>query len=252
MIFNNFFLIIFFLFFVNCSTVNNTLNKKKLILNDGFSNKGFAMVYDQKYFDEGIISKKIEERSLIIFQKNLKKNTQVKVTNLLNNKSLLARVGKNSSYPLFNNSVLSKRIANELDLDPNEPYIEILEIIENSIFIAKKAKTYEEEKNVAKKAPVKTISINDLNNINIDNKKSIKKIFSYEIKVADFFFNDNAKVMLNRIMNETKIKNVRIKEITKQKYRVFLGPFNNINSLQKSYNDISILEFENFEIIKND
>ena len=252
MIFNHFFLIIFFLFFVNCSTVNNTLNKKKLILNDGFSNKGFAMVYDQKYFDEGIISKKIEERSIIIFQKNLKKNTQVKVTNLLNNKSLIARVGKNSSYPLFNNSVLSKRIANELDLDPNEPYIEILEIIENSIFIAKKAKTYEEEKNVAKKAPVKSISINDLNNINNDNKKSIKKIFSYEIKVADFFFNDNAKVMLNRIINETEIKNVRIKEITKQKYRVFLGPFNNINSLQKSYNDISILEFENFEIIKND
>jgi len=210
------------------------------------------MVYDQKYFDEGIISKKIDERSLIIFQKNLKNNTQVKVTNLLNNKSLIARVGKNSSYPLFNNSVLSKRIANELDLDLNEPYIEILEIIENSIFIAKKAKTYEEEKNVAKKAPVKSISINDLNNINNDNKKTIKKTFSYEIKVADFFFNDNAKVMLNRIINETEIKNVRIKEITKQKYRVFLGPFNNINSLQKSYNDISILEFENFEIIKND
>ena len=30
------------------------------------------------------------------------------------------------------------------------------------------------------------------------------------------------------------------------------GPFNNINSLQKSFNDISILEFENIEIIKND
>ena len=252
MFFNHFFLIIFFLFFVNCSSVNNTLNKQKLILNDGFSNKGFAMVYNQKYFDEGIISKKIEERSLIIFQKNLKNNTQVKVTNLSNNRSLIASVGKNSSYPLFNNSVLSKRIANELDLDPNEPYIEILEIIENSIFIAKKAKTYEEEKNVAKKAPVKSISINDLNNNNNDNKKTIKKTFSYEIKVADFFFNNNAKVMLNRIINETEIKNVRIKEITKQKYRVYLGPFNNINSLQKSYNDISILEFENFEIIKND
>ena len=252
MIFNHFFLIIFFLFFVNCSSVNNSLNKQKLIVNDGFSNKGFAMVYDQKYFDEGIISKKIEERSLIIFQKNLKINTQVKVTNLSNNRSLIASVGKNSSYPLFNNSVLSKRIANELDLDPNEPYIEILEIIENSIFIAKKAKTYEEEKNVAKKAPVKNISINDINNNNNDNKKTIKKTFSYEIKVADFFFNNNAKVMLNRIINETEIKNVRIKEITKQKYRVYLGPFNNINSLQKSYNDISILEFENFEIIKND
>jgi hypothetical protein len=31
-----------------------------------------------------------------------------------------------------------------------------------------------------------------------------------------------------------------------------LGPFTNINSLQKSYNDISILQFENIEILKND
>jgi len=31
-----------------------------------------------------------------------------------------------------------------------------------------------------------------------------------------------------------------------------LGPFNNINSLQKSYNAISILGFENIEFIKND
>ena len=250
--FKNFLFIIFFLLLTNCSIRNLPINKKDIILKENFSNKGFALVYDKKYYDEGLISSHIDERSMVIFQKNLKINTQVKITNILNNKSIIAVVGKNSNYPLFNNSVLSKRIANELDLDPNEPYIEILEIIENSIFIAKKAKTYEEEKNVAKKAPVKSISINDLNNNNNDNKKTIKKTFSYEIKVADFFFNNNAKVMLNRIINETEIKNVRIKEITKQKYRVYLGPFNNINSLQKSYNDISILEFENFEIIKND
>ena len=250
--FRNFILIAVITLFTHCATTSPSINNKKNNFKEVFSNRGFALIYDLKYYNEGLVTKKIEERSLIIFQKNLKINTQVKVTNLLNNKSLIARVGKNSSYPLFNNSVLSKRIANELDLDPNEPYIEILEIIENSIFIAKKAKTYEEEKNVAKKAPVKSISINDLNNNNNDNKKTIKKTFSYEIKVADFFFNNNAKVMLNRIINETEIKNVRIKEITKQKYRVYLGPFNNINSLQKSYNDISILEFENFEIIKND
>jgi len=58
--------------------------------------------------------------------------------------------------------------------------------------------------------------------------------------------------MLNRISVESDIKNPKIKKISDKKYRVFLGPFNNINSLQKSYNDISILEFENIEIIKND
>ena len=58
--------------------------------------------------------------------------------------------------------------------------------------------------------------------------------------------------MLDRITVESSFKNPKIKKISDKKYRVYLGPFDNINSLQKSYNDISILEFENIEIIKND
>ena len=60
------------------------------------------------------------------------------------------------------------------------------------------------------------------------------------------------KILIDRIINETKIINPKIKKINKEKYRVYLGPFKDINSLQKSFNDISILEFENIEIIKND
>ena len=155
-------------------------------------------------------------------------------------------------YPVFNNSVISNRIVDELKLNIDNPYIEIVEIIENSMFIAKKAKTFDEEKNVAITAPVKSISINDLNEINDSKKITIEKKFSYEIKIADFYFNDTAKMMINRIINETDIKNPKIKKISKEKYRVYLGPFNNINSLQKSYNDINILGFENIEIIQND
>ena len=58
--------------------------------------------------------------------------------------------------------------------------------------------------------------------------------------------------MIKRIKTENLIKNSKIKKISDEKYRVYLGPFSNINSLQKSYNDISILEFENLEIINND
>ena len=47
------------------------------------------------------------------------------------------------------------------------------------------------------------------------------------------------------------INDAKIKKINEKKYRVYAGPFNNINS-QKSFNDISILQFENIEIIKND
>ena len=227
-------------------------DKPNTILINAYSNKGFALVYSEDIFVKKIVNKKIDDRSLIIFQKKLKTNTKVKITNILNNKSLVVIVGKNSTYPSFNNAVLSKRIADELNLDINQPYVEILEILENSIFVAKKAKTYEEEKNVAVKAPVNMISINDLNSVKKDNKKNSNIKFSYIVKIADFYFKDTALMMLNRIKTKSLIVNPKVKKISDKKYRVYLGPFSNINSLQKSYNDISILEFDNIEIIKND
>jgi hypothetical protein len=53
----------------------------------------------------------------------------------------------------FYNSVVSNRIAETLELNLEEPYIEILLIPKNSTFVAKKAKTFDEEKEVADKAP---------------------------------------------------------------------------------------------------
>ena len=236
------------------SCTNNSLlnNKSHITLVNAYSNKGFALVYSDNLYIEKIISKKIDQRSLIIFQKNLKTNTQVKITNILNKKSIIAVVGKSSTYPSFNNSVLSSRIAVELDLDKNQPYVEILEILGDSVFVAKKAKTFDEEKKVAEKAPVTNISINDLNEIKKNNKKNNNENFFYTIKVADFYFNKTALLMVNRIRTESSIKNPKVRKLHDKKYRVYLGPFDNINSLQNSYNDISILKFENIEIIKND
>ena len=250
--FRNILLAILFIFLSNCAAGNFSVNTQKDIFKKGFSNKGFALIYDQKLYKDGLISKKIDERSLVIFQKNLKINTPVKVTNILNNKSLIAKVGYESEYPPFYNSVLSKRIADELDLNINEPYVEISEIMNSSTFVAKKAKTYDEEKKVATKAPVNSIKISDLNKANEKNKQSSNNKFSYIIKVADFYFNDTAKLMISRIVSETKIKNPKIEKLSIEKFRVYLGPFNNINSLQKSFNSINILEFENIEIIKNE
>ena len=58
--------------------------------------------------------------------------------------------------------------------------------------------------------------------------------------------------MIDRIKNETKVKNAKVEKISNNIYRVYLGPFDNIIALQNSFNDISILKFENIEIIKND
>ena len=252
MLYKNILSITIFLFLTNCTTDTLTKNKPNIITVNPYSNRGFALVYSDNLYKQKVVNKKIDERSLIVLQKHLKTNSRVKITNILNNKSLVGTVRKNLMYPSFNNAVLSKRIALELELDINQPYVEILEIFEHSVFVAKKAKTYDEEKNVAAKAPVNKISINDLNVSKKDDEIDYNIKFSYSLKIADFYFNDTALMLLSRIKSESLIKNAKIKKISGKKYRVYLGPFSDINSLQKSYNDISILEFENIEIIRND
>ena len=58
--------------------------------------------------------------------------------------------------------------------------------------------------------------------------------------------------MINRIKNETIIKEVYISKLSKTKFRVVLGPFSDIVSLKDSFNEIIKLGFENIEIIEND
>ena len=247
------YLLILILFFLNSCSINVTNKKVTETLSlTGFKNNGFTLVYDDKLYKNEIISSKMDDRDLLIFQKNLNKGTTVKIKNNMNSKSIIAKVGNNANYPTFNNSVVSKRIASELELDLDEPYVEILEILNNSSFIAKKAKTFDEEKKVANKAPVESISINDLNSNELTLKKNKKKKFSYIIKIADFYFYDSAKLMKKRIKDETKVEKIKLKSLSETNYRVFLGPFNNLNSLKKAFNDISLLNFENIEIIKND
>ena len=53
--------------------------------------------------------------------------------------------------------------AEELSLNLDDPYINLVLISQNSTFIAKKAKTFEAEKKVAEKAPIDGIKISDLN-----------------------------------------------------------------------------------------
>ena len=248
----NFFLILLIVLITSCASNNyKTVNVDPIF--EKFSNNGFALVYNDKLYNDKIISKKMDERDLIIFQRNLRKGSSVKITNPFNNKTIIAKVGKKANYPSFNNSVVSIRISKELEIDINEPYIFIEEIRDNASFIAKKAKTFEEEKKVADKAPVDSISVNDLNDT--DEKKIKKKInneFKYVIKIADFYYLSTAKQMVKRIKSELNIKKTDINKINENKFRVFTGPYLSLKALQKAYNSIETLGFENIELIKYD
>ena len=246
-------LIVLFIFLLGCEQNNLNKNAVNQEIMTKYKNSGFALVYNPMLKKEKKISKKINNRSLLIFHKSLKKNSFVKITNPVNQKTVIAEViSNNVKFSDFYNSVITSRIADELSLNLNEPYIELVLISQNSTFVAKKAKTFNEEKKVAEKAPVDGIQIDNLGEINQPKNETLKEeIFSYSIKIADFYYKDSAKNMSDRIINETNIRNPLIKTISNTKYRVLLGPFNDIKKLEDSFNEIKSLDFENIEILKD-
>ena len=240
---------IFLIFFIyGCEPINVKNKKLNFEIENRYKNSGFALIYNDEL--DGI--KKIEPRSLMIYHKNLKKKSMVKITNPINGLSLIAEVKSNKiKFSNFYNAVLSDRIAQTLELDENEPYINIVLISKDSTFIAKKAKTFEEESVVAEKAPVDGIQINDLNESKSKKKIKKNKIFSYSIKVADFYYKDSAKLMLEKIKKDSLIKNLKIIELSKTNYRLLIGPFNDIKSLKNTFEKMNLFNFENLEILKN-
>ena len=243
-----FLLILLSFFLIGCIQVPKQLDKTEIKLEKKYANSGFALIFDES-LDK---IKKLDDRSLMIYHKSLKRKSTVKITNPKNGKSLIAEVkSNNQKFSDFYNSVISKRIAEDLDLDFSEPLLEIRLVSRNSAFIAKKSKTFEEEKKVAEKAPVDGIQIKDLNSTPKKKKKNKKLKFSYSIKLADFYYKSSAKTMISRIKNETNIKNSRIQQLSKTKFRVLIGPFNDIKSLKESYEKLRPMNFENLEILNN-
>ena len=193
------FVFIIFIFVLSCDKQSKNINYSKKFKN--YSNKGFTLIYDEKLFKKKFIDKKLDDRSLLIFNKFLEHETPVRVTNLLNGKYLVAKVGKSANYPFFYNSVVSKRIATDLEIDLGEPYIEINTLNRKDSFIISKAKTFDEEKEVANKVPVEGIIIKIIgNNTIIKETKIIKNKlksnidFKYIIKKFGFLEQEKEKV----------------------------------------------------------
>ncbi len=247
--FKNIIFLIAFIFVIGC---NQYSVKKTPKINfkpeKKYTNMGFSLIYH-----DDLNIKKLDHRSLQIFHKSLKAKSLVKITNPLNNKSIIAEIKSNKvQFSNFYNSVITQRIAESLEINPLEPYIEIVLISKNTTFIANKAKTFEEEREVAQKAPIDGIQISNLGDGSKDEiKKKPKHKFAYSIKVADFYYKKTAYIMMDRIKTETTIKDVKVIRLSKTNYRVSIGPFNDINSLIDSFNKMNSLNFENLEILKN-
>ncbi len=73
-----------YLLLLSCESRNTSdkIFKINKLSQTQFINKGFALIYDEKLYKEKKINKKMNEKDLLIFQRNLKKNTRVIVTNI--------------------------------------------------------------------------------------------------------------------------------------------------------------------------
>jgi hypothetical protein len=232
-------LVIFF-FLSSCANYTSNLEKKS-----GYSASGFVYI-------EKNISSNLENRKFFILHNKLKAGTKVKVVNPINKKSLEIIINKKTKYDNFYKAVISKSIAEELELSFELPFVEINEIKSNKSFIAKKAITQFEEKKIANKAPINQININ-----NISKKKtSVKpKKKNYSILVTDFYNFSSAEFLkgkLSAILKDSNYKLIYIKKINEKKYELLMGPYNTINKLKNDYIVLADSNFEDLDIVIND
>jgi len=227
------------------------INNKKDLINIVYSNKGFALIYSEDL--DNSLEYKLNNASINILSPNLPNGTPVRITNIINGKSLITVVQNKTVLPIFYNSVITSRIVNELSINPNEPYIFIETINSNNLYVANDVKTFDEEKEVANKAPVDDIMIQNIS-IKPEKKESDTENFvtnfNYIIKFADFYFEDSAIMLKNRLFEEYNIENILIKKLSQNNFRVYKGPYKDFEKLKKGFQNIENLEFDSIEIIK--
>ena len=111
----------------NCTATTTTKNKNLNSLENPFINKGFSLIYNDKLYYDKVISKKIDERSLVIFQKNLKKNIPNNILNTsakkLHNKNKFKLLKKylinEDNFNTINENLIASIITPDKDIIPD-------------------------------------------------------------------------------------------------------------------------------------
>ncbi len=225
--------------------------EKKELINIVYSNKGFALIYNED--NVNFLEHKLDNSSISILSPNLPTGTPVRITNIINGKSLITIVQNKTSLPVFYNSVITNRIVSDLSINPNEPYIFIETINSDNLYVADDVKTFDEEKKVANNAPVDEIMIKNISlesEIKESNTENFVTNFNYIIKFGDFYFEDSAIMLKNRLFEEFNIENILIKKLSQNSFRVYKGPYKDFDKLKKGFHNIENLDFDSIEIIK--
>ena len=240
--------LILLLLLLSCVPPSTTLNIKK-----SYSAKGFVYIYNDFDFKNKIIKGKMINDKMQLSHQNLKIGTLLKITNPKNKKSIVLKNTKRVKYPDFYKLLITKSVAEELELNVELPILEIIEIKKNKSFVAEKAKIYNEEKRIPSKAPVASVQISNISK----NKKVVsdKKSNDIYIHIASFYSVDTAKFLRQRILKEItefNKKKIKVKKINNKETQVISGPYTSVNLVKNDYIKLKNFGFEELDIFIDD
>ena len=221
------------------------MNKyEKPVLNS----KGFAYIYTPDDYENKIIKKKINSDELIIAHNKVKRGSLLKITNPYNGKNVILKNSFRLDYPDFYKVLITKHISNQIGLNENFPYVEVEELKKNKSFIAKKAETHEEEKQLGVKAPVEKVKIN---NISKTKETMSNEQPKFVIILGNFYSQESAKLLIKRVKTESlslRNKKISIDKKNKHNFEVFLGPYKTIKMIKNDYIALKQINFDEVDI----
>ena len=241
-------LIIIFFFILSCAQNYSSLKK-----DSSYNSKGFAYIYNDIDFDNKIILKKLDNNYLQIAHHKLGPNSLIKIINPTTGDTIILKNSKKIEYPDFYKIMITKPVAEQINLTTEFPLVEIFEVKKNKSFIAKKTKIYQEEKKIYSNAPVETVKIDNISKFKKE-KKTTKEDKFY-ILIAEFYSEDSAKMLKNRINKELSnfdSKKLRLKSQKTNKIKLLSGPYSSINLIKNDYSKLKKFGFEELDISLNE
>ena len=216
-------IVLFFILITSCQTFSNYEN------NNTYEKIGFAEF----------------TKNDDVIHRNITPNSKVKITNLLNKKSLIVEVNKNLNFKKEREIIIPNKYMDLLELNYNLPIVKIESLRTNKTFKADIAKIFDEEKKITQNVEIKNVDIIDLSKNNSSKKNNLNKLIIY---YGDFAFKNSALDMVNLLKKEIKNLNPTVIQVNK-KFRVKVATINDISEFDIFFNKIVNTKFDNYNII---
>lgn len=158
----------------------------------------------------------------------LQKDSLIKITNKNNKISKVYKVDEQLKSTDSRVIYLPEIVYDEISLNKEFPLILVQSMRENKSFIAKKAKTFDEEKKINKKVKIETIEV-----LKIDNQKVVtKKIF---LDFGPFYYKTYSETLFRLLSLNIKNKKLIYKDYAPKNHIISIGPLKNLTEYDNIY-----------------